>query len=180
MFQPHEFCVNQFPVCVYIYKCLVTFHKLLLVLHCLFIYEHNHCFFQLIIKFYTNTCTYTCTHTMQENHIFLCCRLELNGHRRRLTWEAAPRSIHDGIQSAIASSDCLVFDTNIAQLFADHGNLGINVTITICDRQKDLPLEISCLCYLFLAPECSSKIDSSFSCHIHLVILLLTVDCRVL
>lgn len=61
-------------------------------------------------------------------------RLELNGHRRRLTWEAAPRSIHDGIQSAIASSDCLVFDTNIAQLFADHGNLGINVTITVCDR----------------------------------------------
>lgn len=62
------------------------------------------------------------------------CRLELNGHRRRLTWEAAPRSIHDGIQSAIMSSDCLVFDTNIAQLFADHGNLGINVTISVCER----------------------------------------------
>jgi hypothetical protein len=61
-------------------------------------------------------------------------RLELNGHRRRLTWEAAPRSIHDGIQSAIMSSDCLVFDTNIAQLFADHGNLGINVTISVCER----------------------------------------------
>jgi E3 ubiquitin-protein ligase SIAH1 len=51
-----------------------------------------------------------------------------------LTWEAAPRSIHDGIQSAIMSSDCLVFDTNIAQLFADHGNLGINVTISVCER----------------------------------------------
>eukprot|EP00918_Siedleckia_nematoides_P092334 GHVU01202784.1.p1 GENE.GHVU01202784.1~~GHVU01202784.1.p1 ORF type:complete len:305 (+),score=22.57 GHVU01202784.1:66-980(+) len=59
-------------------------------------------------------------------------RLELNGHRRRLTWEATPRSIHDGVQSAIMNSDCLVFDTNIAQLFADNGNLGINVTISMC------------------------------------------------
>ncbi|CAL8069660.1 unnamed protein product [Calicophoron daubneyi] len=57
-------------------------------------------------------------------------RLELNGHRRRLTWEACPRSMHDGVQSAISSSDCLVFDSNIAQLFADNGNLGINVTIS--------------------------------------------------
>lgn len=57
-------------------------------------------------------------------------RLELNGHRRRLTWEACPRSIHDGVQSAISSSDCLVFDLNTAQLFADNGNLGINVTIS--------------------------------------------------
>ncbi|KAL1455153.1 hypothetical protein WDU94_009268 [Cyamophila willieti] len=56
-------------------------------------------------------------------------RLELNGHRRRLTWEATPRSIHEGVASAIMNSDCLVFDTNIAQLFADNGNLGINVTI---------------------------------------------------
>lgn len=58
-------------------------------------------------------------------------RLELNGRRRRLTWEATPRSIHDGVQSAIMNSDCLVFDTNIAQLFADNGNLGINVTISM-------------------------------------------------
>ena len=63
---------------------------------------------------------------------FSFSRLELNGHRRRLTWEATPRSIHDGVQSAIGASDCLVFDTNIAQLFADHGNLGINVTISMC------------------------------------------------
>lgn len=58
-------------------------------------------------------------------------RLELNGHRRRLTWEAMPRSIHEGVASAILNSDCLVFDTSIAQLFADNGNLGINVTISI-------------------------------------------------
>ncbi|TGZ54333.1 E3 ubiquitin-protein ligase [Temnothorax longispinosus] len=58
-------------------------------------------------------------------------RLELNGHRRRLTWEAMPRSIHEGVSSAILNSDCLVFDTSIAQLFADNGNLGINVTISM-------------------------------------------------
>lgn len=63
-----------------------------------------------------------------DNFIY---RLELNGHKRRLTWEATPRSIHEGVQAAIMSSDCLVFDTSIAQLFADSGNLGINVTISL-------------------------------------------------
>eukprot|EP00061_Rhincodon_typus_P010644 g35107.t1 len=53
-------------------------------------------------------------------------RLELNGNRRRLTWEATPRSIHDGVATAIMNSDCLVFDAAIAHLFADNGNLGIN------------------------------------------------------
>ena len=66
------------------------------------------------------------------NNFFTCFRLELNGHRRRLTWEATPRSIHEGVSSAIMNSDCLVFDTTIAQLFADNGNLGINVTISMC------------------------------------------------
>ncbi|XP_033096687.1 E3 ubiquitin-protein ligase SIAH1B, partial [Anneissia japonica] len=59
-------------------------------------------------------------------------RLELNGHRRRLSWEATPRSIHEGVQAAIMNSDCLVFDSSIAQLFAENGNLGINVTISMC------------------------------------------------
>ena len=59
-------------------------------------------------------------------------RLELNGPKRRLTWEATPRSIHDGVQQAITHCDCLVFDTATAQLFADTGNLGINVTISLC------------------------------------------------
>lgn len=57
-------------------------------------------------------------------------RLELNGHRRRLTWEATPRSIHEGVASAIQNSDCLVFDTAVAQMFSENGNLGINVTIS--------------------------------------------------
>lgn len=58
-------------------------------------------------------------------------RLELNGQRRRLTWEATPRSIHDGVQQAVSNCDCLVFDTATALLFADSGNLGINVTISL-------------------------------------------------
>ncbi|XP_023349791.1 E3 ubiquitin-protein ligase SIAH1 isoform X3 [Eurytemora carolleeae] len=62
------------------------------------------------------------TRKQAENFAY---RLELNGHRRRLTWEATPRSIHEGVSSAILNSDCLVFDTSIAQLFADNGNLDI-------------------------------------------------------
>ncbi|CAH1153816.1 unnamed protein product [Phaedon cochleariae] len=58
-------------------------------------------------------------------------RLELNGNRRRLIWEAMPRSSHEGVASAIMGSDCLVFDNSIAQHFADNGNLGINVTISL-------------------------------------------------
>ncbi|XP_077002887.1 E3 ubiquitin-protein ligase SIAH1-like [Tamandua tetradactyla] len=59
-------------------------------------------------------------------------RLELNGHRRRLVWEATPGSIREGIATAIMNSDCLVFDTSIAQLFAENGNLAITVTISMC------------------------------------------------
>ncbi|XP_035289516.1 E3 ubiquitin-protein ligase Siah2 isoform X2 [Anguilla rostrata] len=69
------------------------------------------------------------TRKQAENFAY---RLELNGNRRRLTWEATPRSIHDGVAAAIMNSDCLVFDTSIAHLFADNGNLGINVTISMC------------------------------------------------
>lgn len=63
-----------------------------------------------------------------ENFLY---RLELSTHRRRLCWEATPRSIHEGVAQAISQSDCLAFDTSIAQLFAENGNLGINVTITM-------------------------------------------------
>lgn len=62
-----------------------------------------------------------------ENFMY---RLELSTHRRRLVWEATPRSIHEGVAHAISQSDCLAFDTPTAQLFAENGNLGINVTIT--------------------------------------------------
>ncbi|CAJ0936186.1 unnamed protein product, partial [Mesorhabditis belari] len=62
-----------------------------------------------------------------ENFMY---RLELSTSRRRLVWEATPRSIHEGVAHAISQSDCLAFDTPTAQLFAENGNLGINVTIT--------------------------------------------------
>ncbi|CAF0860290.1 unnamed protein product [Rotaria sordida] len=58
-------------------------------------------------------------------------RLELNGSKRRLTWESTPKSIHEGIQQAILLSDCLVFDGATALLFSENGNLAINVTISI-------------------------------------------------
>ncbi|XP_004690122.1 PREDICTED: E3 ubiquitin-protein ligase Siah1-like [Condylura cristata] len=64
-----------------------------------------------------------------ENFIY---RLELNASQRRLTWEAKPKSIHEGIETAIRKNDCLVFDSSTAQLFAENGNLGISVTIFRC------------------------------------------------
>lgn len=62
-----------------------------------------------------------------ENFVY---RLELNKSRRKLIFEASPRSIDEGVQSAINASDCLMFDTQTAELFADNGNLGINVQIS--------------------------------------------------
>ncbi|XP_002127743.2 E3 ubiquitin-protein ligase SIAH1B [Ciona intestinalis] len=70
------------------------------------------------------------TRKQAENFAY---RLELNGPKRRLTWEATPRSIHEGVSSAIMNSDCLVFDSAIAHMFADNGNLGINVTVSMCN-----------------------------------------------
>ncbi|UJR36360.1 hypothetical protein I4U23_029086 [Adineta vaga] len=61
-------------------------------------------------------------------------RLELNGNKRRLTWESTPKSIHEGIQQAILLSDCLVFDGATALLFSENGNLAINIIMkkTFC------------------------------------------------
>ncbi|XP_062512840.1 E3 ubiquitin-protein ligase SIAH1-like [Corticium candelabrum] len=56
-------------------------------------------------------------------------KLELNGRGKRLVWEAVPRSVHDGVASAVQESDCLSFDGGTARHFAENGNLGINVTI---------------------------------------------------
>ncbi|CAD6195424.1 unnamed protein product [Caenorhabditis auriculariae] len=63
-------------------------------------------------------------------------RLELSTQRRRMAWEATPRSIHEGVAYAIQQSDCLAFDTNAAQLFAENGNLGINVTISSVENMR--------------------------------------------
>ncbi|XP_077312062.1 E3 ubiquitin-protein ligase SIAH1-like [Lithobates pipiens] len=66
------------------------------------------------------------TRNQAENFAY---RLALNSHHRRLTWEATPRSIHEGITTAIRNKDCLVFDAITAQLFAKNGRLRIKVTI---------------------------------------------------
>lgn len=57
-------------------------------------------------------------------------RLELTGKGgRKLTWEAHPHSIQEGVAAVIASSDCLTFGTSMTHYFCDHGNLPMNVTI---------------------------------------------------
>ncbi|XP_024122235.1 E3 ubiquitin-protein ligase Siah2 isoform X2 [Oryzias melastigma] len=96
-------------------------HHFMLVLEKQEKYEGHQQFFAVVLLIGTRK--------QAENFAY---RLELNGNRRRLTWEATPRSIHDGVAAAIMNSDCLVFDTSIAHLFADSGNLGINVTISMC------------------------------------------------
>ncbi|KAF3840554.1 hypothetical protein F7725_006416 [Dissostichus mawsoni] len=96
-------------------------HHFMLVLEKQEKYEGHQQFFAVVLLIGTRK--------QAENFAY---RLELNGNRRRLTWEATPRSIHDGVSAAIMNSDCLVFDTSIAHLFADNGNLGINVTISMC------------------------------------------------
>ncbi|KAF1604453.1 UNVERIFIED_CONTAM: E3 ubiquitin-protein ligase SIAH2, partial [Eudyptes robustus] len=96
-------------------------HHFMLVLEKQEKYEGHQQFFAIVLLIGTRK--------QAENFAY---RLELNGNRRRLTWEATPHSIHDGVSAAIRNSDCLVFDTAIAHLFADNGNLGINVTISTC------------------------------------------------
>ena len=46
------------------------------------------------------------------------------------TQRSPSRSRSRSLALTLSQSDCLVFDTGIAQLFADNGNLGINVTIS--------------------------------------------------
>ncbi|PNF31832.1 E3 ubiquitin-protein ligase SIAH1 [Cryptotermes secundus] len=56
-------------------------------------------------------------------------RFEMNSQGRRLAWESITRSIHEGVSSAIMNSDCVVFDSRIAQHFADKDNLSFLVSI---------------------------------------------------
>uniref|UniRef100_A0A4W3IDN4 E3 ubiquitin-protein ligase n=1 Tax=Callorhinchus milii TaxID=7868 RepID=A0A4W3IDN4_CALMI len=57
-------------------------------------------------------------------------QLELKRNRRRLTWEATPKGITESPVPVITTNDSLIFDTLMAQLFADKGSLAINVTIS--------------------------------------------------
>ena len=65
----------------------------------------------------------------------MCCiddSLELRKGRRRLMWEGCPHSIKQDLHSIIANSDCLMFDGRTAAMFAENGNLAINVTMSLC------------------------------------------------
>jgi hypothetical protein len=53
-------------------------------------------------------------------------KLEIRGQGRRVKWQARPRSIREGVSSAITNSDCLVF---AAQHFEEKGKLRIEVPI---------------------------------------------------
>lgn len=56
-------------------------------------------------------------------------RLELTNRGRRLMWEGHPQPLEVGFRKAIRNSDCLMFDTKMADLFSEAGNLAINVSI---------------------------------------------------
>jgi E3 ubiquitin-protein ligase SIAH1 len=53
--------------------------------------------------------------------------LFIEKEERLVMWEATPRSIHEGVSSAITNSDCLVF---AVEHFADKGKLRIRVIIS--------------------------------------------------
>ncbi|PNF26647.1 E3 ubiquitin-protein ligase SIAH1 [Cryptotermes secundus] len=58
-------------------------------------------------------------------------KLELNGHGLRFIWETTLTAIHEGGYSGIKNPECLIFDTQFAQFFADNGYLNINVRISM-------------------------------------------------
>ena len=55
--------------------------------------------------------------------------LALNANRQWLTWEGPPGSLQEGIKGTMDTSDCLVFDNNEADRFAQDGIIRILVTI---------------------------------------------------
>ncbi|XP_043927651.1 seven in absentia homolog 3 [Protopterus annectens] len=57
-------------------------------------------------------------------------RLELSRNKRRLKWEATPRSVLEGVDSIIRDNDGLVFNESLAYLFSDNGILALSVTVS--------------------------------------------------
>ncbi|XP_054920722.1 E3 ubiquitin-protein ligase sina-like [Dermacentor andersoni] len=49
---------------------------------------------------------------------------------RSLTWKDRPRSLHESVESALASRDCLFFD---ARQFVEGGKLNIECTVCSCE-----------------------------------------------
>ncbi|XP_075394553.1 E3 ubiquitin-protein ligase SIAH1A-like, partial [Tenrec ecaudatus] len=65
------------------------------------------------------------------------CQLELSSPGRRLTWTSHPRSIREGVRTAILNHDCLGFDITVAQCFAENDTLSMNVTISRCSNGNE-------------------------------------------
>lgn len=82
-----------------------------------------------------------CQFLRERFNFFDCmvCRLTLNRHIYRHHYDGVPQGIYDGIQPAIRSGKCMVFDTELAQqsLNPYNGNLEINVTIETTDDLRD-------------------------------------------
>lgn len=56
-------------------------------------------------------------------------KVELKTSERRLVWEGTPRSILEGVSTAISKYDCLSLNGKTVQHFEDHDALAFNVTI---------------------------------------------------
>uniref|UniRef100_UPI00358E655C E3 ubiquitin-protein ligase Siah1-like n=1 Tax=Myxine glutinosa TaxID=7769 RepID=UPI00358E655C len=56
-------------------------------------------------------------------------RFALIGQRRRLTWDATPMSLQEGMVVAISNRNHFQIDSGTAMKFAEDGDLNINVTI---------------------------------------------------
>ncbi|XP_004711275.1 E3 ubiquitin-protein ligase SIAH1-like [Echinops telfairi] len=69
------------------------------------------------------------THQQAQNFVY---KLELHCPRQSLTWKAIPRSLQEGIKTAILGRECLMFNNSVAKLFAKNGNLSMNVKISRC------------------------------------------------
>jgi len=101
-------------------------------------------------------------HTPRRCNAYVCCRLELRKGRRRLAWEGTPHSIQIGIQSIISTGECLSFNSHTAALFADNGNLAINVTI--CPYSYWSVVSCCWLCYKHESPFRPPATDNKHFC----------------
>jgi len=56
-------------------------------------------------------------------------KIELNAPFRKLSWEATPLSVYDGMSPAILIRDCLYFDSKSLQHFTEDDNLKVHISI---------------------------------------------------
>ncbi|XP_075394534.1 E3 ubiquitin-protein ligase Siah1-like [Tenrec ecaudatus] len=69
------------------------------------------------------------THQQAQNFVY---KLELHCPRLHVTWKATPRSLQEELGTAIMHKECLMFNSNVAKLYATDGNFSMNVKISRC------------------------------------------------